>query len=84
MPSSVISSMHYDAARRTLTIVYRAKRGVYRYYDVSPDEYEEFCAAPSKGTYLNHVFKGRNHPYERISSEQFRGHGALKKLSSWP
>ena len=68
MPSSVISSMHYDAARRTLTIVYRAKRGVYRYYDISPDEYAEFSAASSKGTYLNQTFKARHHPYERLSS----------------
>lgn len=66
MPSSVISSMHFDAAHRTLTIVYRGKRGIYRYYDVSSDEYAEFCAAYSKGTYLNQTFKARQHPYERL------------------
>jgi hypothetical protein len=68
MPSSVISAMYYDAARRTLTIVYRARRGIYRYYDVSPEEYEEFRSAPSKGTYLNQTFKAREHPYERLHS----------------
>lgn len=68
MPSSVISSLHYDAAQRTLTIVYRARRGVYRYYDVSQDEYDAFRAAPSKGTYLNQVFKARHPAYERLSS----------------
>lgn len=68
MPSSVISSMHYDPARRSLTIVYRAKRGVYRYYEVSPEEYEEFRTSRSKGTYLNQTFKTRAHPYERISA----------------
>lgn len=69
MPSSVISAMYYDAARQILTIVYRARRGVYRYYDVTPDEYEEFRHAPSKGTYLNTVFKARQHPYEQVSSD---------------
>lgn len=68
MPSSVISSIHYDAARRALTIVYRAQRGVYRYYDVSPEEYEAFRTAPSKGIYLNQTFKARHPAYERLSS----------------
>ena len=70
MPSSVIATMHYDAAKRALTIVYRGKRGVYRYYDVSPQEYDEFRAAPSKGTYLNQTFKAREHRFERLQSSQ--------------
>lgn len=69
MPSSVISAMYYDASRQILTIVYRARRGVYRYYDVTPEEYEEFRHAPSKGTYLNTVFKARQHAYEQVSSD---------------
>jgi hypothetical protein len=68
MPSSVISSMHYDSGARTLTIVYRGKRGIYRYYDVSPEEFDAFRAAPSKGTYLNQIFKARHPVYERLSS----------------
>jgi hypothetical protein len=70
MPSSVISAMNYDKVKRVLTIVFRGKRGVYRYYEVSPTEYAEFCAAASKGTYLNQTFKARQHPFERLHSSQ--------------
>jgi hypothetical protein len=49
MPSSVIAAMHYNAEARILTIVYR----------------EAFRAAPSKGTYLNEVFKNKEYRYER-------------------
>ncbi|WP_260702910.1 KTSC domain-containing protein [Edaphobacter flagellatus] len=70
MPSSVIAAMNYDIERNALTIVYRGKRGVYRYYDVTPEEYEEFRNAPSKGTYLNVTFKARQHPYERLGPSQ--------------
>ncbi|HTH54094.1 MAG TPA: KTSC domain-containing protein [Edaphobacter sp.] len=70
MPSSVIAAMHYDDATRSLSIVYRGKRGTYRYFDVSPEEYEEFRASPSKGTYLNQVFKSRQHPYQRVGTSR--------------
>ena len=68
MPSTVIAAMSYDAEQHTLTIVFRGKRGTYRYYDVTPEEYDEFRSAPSKGTFLNHTFKGRQHPFERVHS----------------
>lgn len=70
MPSSVIAAMSYNAEQRSLTIVYRGNRGTYRYYNVAPEEYEAFRAAPSKGSFLNHTFKGRQHPYERVNSSQ--------------
>jgi hypothetical protein len=60
--------MHYNAEQHTLTIVYRGSRGTYRYYDVDPEEYDEFRAAPSKGAFLNRTFKGRHHPYQRVDS----------------
>ena len=65
MPSSVIAAMHYNAEARILTIVYREKRGTYRYFDVPQQEFEAFRAAPSKGTYLNEVFKNKQYRYER-------------------
>ena len=70
MPSSVIAAMTYNSDQRSLTIVYRGKRGTYRYHNVSPEEYEEFRAARSKGAFLNHTFKARQHPYERVHSSQ--------------
>lgn len=71
MPSSVIASMQYDAQKRTLTILYRGKRGAYRYYNVTPEEYDAFRTAPSKGAYLNYTFKARQHPYQRLNSSHF-------------
>jgi hypothetical protein len=68
MPSSVISAMAYNAERQILTIVYRGQRGTYRYYNVTPEEYDEFRSAPSQGAYLNRTFKERRHPYERVPS----------------
>ncbi|HMH14851.1 MAG TPA: KTSC domain-containing protein [Edaphobacter sp.] len=65
MPSSVIAAMSYNADARILTIVYRANRGTYRYFDVPPEEYQAFRAAPSKGTYLNEIFKTKQYRYER-------------------
>ncbi len=65
MPSTVIAAMHYNAGARVLTIVYRGKRGTYRYFDVPPEEYAAFRAAPSKGTYLNEIFKTKGYRFER-------------------
>jgi hypothetical protein len=70
MPSTVIAAIGYDAEQRTLTIVFRGKRGTYRYHNVSPEEYDEFRSAPSKGAFLNHTFKARQHPFERVDSSQ--------------
>ncbi len=69
MPSSVIAAMSYKPEARTLTIVYRGKRGVYRYFDVPPEEYAAFRSAPSKGTYLNEVFKAKQYRYEKVKPE---------------
>ena len=70
VPSTVIAAMNYNAEQRVLTIVYRGNRGTYRYYDVAPEEFDRFRTAPSKGAYLNHTFKERQHPYERVPSSQ--------------
>ena len=69
MPSSVIATMRYDAESRTLMIVYRGNRGRYRYFDVPAEEWEAFRAAPSKGAYLNGIFKERGYRYERVKVE---------------
>ena len=66
MPSSVIRSMRYNPAERTLYIEFRDGRGVYRYFDVPAAEWKAFRAAPSKGTYLNQTFKEAGYGYEKI------------------
>jgi hypothetical protein len=70
MPSSVIAAMSYNDEARTLTIVYRGNRGVYRYFNVPPEEFSAFRAASSKGVYLNEVFKTKHYHYERIANRQ--------------
>ena len=65
MPSSVIAAMSYEPEDRTLTILYRGGRGTYRYFDVPAEEWEAFHTAPSKGTYLNEVFKPKGYRYEK-------------------
>ena len=68
MPSSVIAAMYYNDETRILTIIYRGKRGAYRYFDVPAEEFTAFRAAPSKGTYLNEIFKTKQYRYERIKN----------------
>jgi len=67
MPSSVIAAMGYDPHQRTLTIVYRGHRGTYIYFNVPLEEWEAFRTAPSKGTYLNEVFKTKGYTYEKAA-----------------
>ena len=69
MPSTVIAAMKYDPDTHILTIVYRGKRGTYRYFDIPEAEYAAFRAAPSKGTYLNETFKSRGYRYEKSSAK---------------
>jgi KTSC domain len=61
--STSIASIGYEPHRRELEIEFIDSRNVYRYFEVPADEYDEFMAAKSKGTYLNHVFKARGYPY---------------------
>ncbi|WP_263416030.1 KTSC domain-containing protein [Terriglobus albidus] len=61
--SEGIASIGYDESRNELEIEFRQGGSVYRYFEVPPEEHFEFMAAESKGTYLNQVFKLREHPY---------------------
>jgi len=61
--SESIASIGYDPSRNELEIEFRQNGSVYRYFGVSPEVHIEFMAAESKGTYLNQVFKPREHGY---------------------
>jgi hypothetical protein len=74
MPSSVIKAMRYEPKRRVLEIAFRGARGMYRYFDVTVEEWTEFCSANSKGTYLNEIFKGKEYRYERVVSGAVDGY----------
>jgi hypothetical protein len=81
MPSSVIAAMTYDPATQVLEMEYHGGRGVYRYFDVPLEEWESFLLAPSKGTYLNTVFKLREYSYAKVPGwSRLRG----ETLLYWP
>jgi hypothetical protein len=61
--SSSIASIGYDRKRCELEIEFRSSGNVYRYFEVPMEEFTEFLAAESKGTYLNQVFKMHSYPY---------------------
>jgi hypothetical protein len=65
--SSSIAAIGYDSERRELEIEFRQSGDVYKYFDVSPEEYQAFMSDESKGQYLNRVFKARQHQYIRVS-----------------
>ena len=64
--SETIASIGYHHVRRELEIEFRENGDVYRYFDVSADEHREFMVAESKGSYLNRVFKAKDHPYKVV------------------
>lgn len=50
--SSVLDSVRYDAATRTLTLAFDSG-DVYDYYDVPSEVYEKFMVADSKGAFFH-------------------------------
>ena len=49
--SSMLYAVGYDSKTRILEVVFN-RSGIYRYYDVPPEEYEGLMAAESKGRYM--------------------------------
>ncbi len=49
--SSSIRAIGYDPAERVLEIEFRSG-GVYQYFGVPPEVYQEFMGAPSKGKFF--------------------------------
>ena len=70
MPSSVIQWMQYRHRERTLDVAFRDGRGVYRYFDVPEAEWAAFLSSPSKGTYLNQIFKANGYGYEKLPPQE--------------
>ncbi len=63
MDSTSIALIGYEPRSRELEIEFRQSGDVYRYSEVSAEEHAEFMVAESKGSYLNQVFKPRDHSY---------------------
>ena len=56
MPSSVVSSFHYNEKSHTLRVIFISGM-VYDYINVPPEVYAAMKRARSKGTYLNRHIK---------------------------
>lgn len=58
MPSAVIRSFNYDAASKTLLIIFRSGRR-YRYLDVPAQTIERFRSSFAKGEFFNAHIRDR-------------------------
>jgi len=66
MPSTVISSINYDAVARRLTIAYVSGQ-TYVYKEVPETVYKELKASRVKGRYLRFFIKDQ-FPYEKLTA----------------
>jgi len=65
--SSDIAGIGYDVPTETLEIEFKAT-GVYRYFSVSKNVYEEFARTPSPGKYFLQHIKGK-YAWEKIGRD---------------
>ena len=56
--SREIAIVGYDAESLTLEIVFR-RGGVYHYFTVPPELYQNLMTAPSRGTYFDQAIKSK-------------------------
>ena len=63
--SSAIESVGYDAEENVLEIEFR-HGGVYEYFDVPEDVYQDLLTAGSRGRYFHENVRG-NYEYRRLS-----------------
>ena len=74
LDSSSITSIGYDPDGPELEIEFRQNCDVYLYFDVPAEEYRNFMAADSKGTYLNQVFKPKGNRFAVVrKGKPYRG-----------
>ncbi|RAI44344.1 KTSC domain-containing protein [Rhodoplanes roseus] len=62
--STNVASIGYDNATETLEVEF-LNGGIYQYYNVSGELYEQFRAAGSKGQFLARYIKNA-YPYSRV------------------
>ena len=67
MPSTVISTVEYDASTETLSVTY-VSGNKYNYKHVPPAVYDEMKRAFSKGIYLNKFIKGK-YDFEKVNDD---------------
>ena len=62
--STAVYAFGYNDEHQTLDVVFY-RSGVYRYFNVPRNVYEDWLAAESKGRYLHQAIIG-SYPYERL------------------
>lgn len=62
--STELASIGYQEATSVLEVEFR-KGGVYQYFGVPAQIYDQLMAAPSKGSYFNRVIREGGYPYSR-------------------
>jgi hypothetical protein len=68
MPSTVIKSFEYDAAKRELLVVFRSGRR-YVYFDVPDERFLAMKSAFSKGDYFNTHIR-ENYKFVRMPDDE--------------
>jgi hypothetical protein len=63
--STELASIGYEEATLVLEVEFR-KGGVYRYFEVPAQIYNQLMAASSKGSYFNKVIREGDYRYSRI------------------
>ena len=63
--STELASVGYDEATSVLEVEFQ-KGGIYQYFGVPVEVYEQLIAASSKGSYFNQVVKKGGYPFARI------------------
>jgi hypothetical protein len=64
MASSNVASAGYDEQSETLEVEF-VNGSIYQYFNVGPELYAQFRAAPSKGQFLNAYIRNA-YPYSRV------------------
>ncbi len=68
MPSTAIRRMNYNALERMLQVEFTSG-AVYDYYDVPPQVYEEFRAAPSRGRFFAYRFRDKFEYHQKRAAQ---------------
>ena len=69
--SSVLQAAAYLAQRRLLYLKFQSGE-IYRYFDFPPQQYRDFLAAESKGTYFGKYIRN-NFQYEHLPRSRHAG-----------
>jgi hypothetical protein len=62
--STELASVGYDEATSVLEVEFQ-KGGIYQYFGVPAEVYEQLIAASSKGSYFNQAVKKGGYPFSR-------------------